>query len=377
MYSARSLEMTIGREANDAIEVALVNNMADQALAQSWDQFTRLTLVGVGNRKAHMRGYWLPGIPRSDRARHYLEQTHNDISVLYATGADVLIVTGAEPRANSLKDEPYWDEFTKLVEWAQRNTVSALWSCLAAHGTALHLDGIERRRAPTKVSGVYHFSTTGTDWLTRDLPASIQIPHSRYNGLAREDVERRGYVVSSCSATFGLDTFWRREPSLFVLLQGHPEYEAETLSREYRRDVLRFLSHEREDYPRVPDDYFDVETASRLEGLGEFVRVKRSASSAERLDAILANGERTADWADHAKQFFRNWFSEIARERSLHIGQQPRVYPFSEAEASSSNRKFQTAPCVIPDQVKEEDVALGMRSREMKSAAVSSVSAPF
>jgi homoserine O-succinyltransferase len=375
MYSERSLDMTIGRQADDAIDVALVNNMSDQALAPTWDQFARLTLAGVGNHKARIRGYWLPGISRSDKARHYLDTTHNDINVLYATGADVLIVTGAEPRADSLQDEPYWNEFTKLVDWARENTVSALWSCLAAHGAALHLDGIQRRRAPTKVSGVYHFSTTQRDWLTHGLPASIQIPHSRYNGLAREEVEQRGYSVSSCSASFGLDAFWRREPSLFVLLQGHPEYDPETLAREYRRDVLRFLSGAREDYPSVPYGYFDAETASRLNGLQEFVQIDRGADSAERLDAILASGVRTAGWADHAKQFFRNWFSEIAREKSVQIGQQPTFYRFSQAAAS--NRKIQIGTSVIADQAIEEDLALETHSCDPSTSAFSSVGTLF
>ena len=53
--------------------------------------------------------------------------------------------------------------------------------------------------------------------------------------------------------------------SLFLFLQGHPEYEAGTLLREYRRDIARFLRGEREHYPAVPQGYFDARanTASR------------------------------------------------------------------------------------------------------------------
>jgi homoserine O-succinyltransferase/O-acetyltransferase len=35
--------------------------------------------------------------------------------------------------------------------------------------------------------------------------------------------------------------FVKYNRSLFVLLQGHPEYDSATLLREYRRDVGRFL----------------------------------------------------------------------------------------------------------------------------------------
>jgi homoserine O-succinyltransferase len=350
MYSELILDRKFGQRANDAIEIALVNNMGDQALASTWEQFARLTRAGLGGRKVRMRGYWLRAVPRGDRARRYLEQTHDELTALYTNGADALVVTGAEPRESSLKHEPYWAEFTKLIDWARTNTTSALWSCLAAHATALHLDGIDRRRAPTKVSGVFGFSTTPNDWLTRGLPRSIRVPHSRYNGLDREDVERSGYVVSSCSARVGLDVFWRREPSLFVFLQGHPEYDAETLSREYRRDVLRFLSYEREGYPRVPDDYFDSETISRLERLQECACVKRGARWAESLDSILSSGVRTAHWSGHAEQFFRNWLSGVAREKSLRAGQEAFVRSLG---ASGVVDASQTAEVGFPDALHE------------------------
>ncbi|MBV9286720.1 MAG: homoserine O-succinyltransferase [Hyphomicrobiales bacterium] len=344
MYSELCADRMPGQQADDTIEIALVNNMGDQALAATWEQFARLARAGVGNRQSRMRGYWLQGVSRSDRARRYLEQTHNDLSVLYANGADVLIVTGAEPRASSLKDESYWAEFTELIDWARTNTLSALWSCLAAHGAALHLDGVERRRAPTKISGVYAFSTTPNDWLMRGSPPAVRVPHSRHNGLDREEVERRGYTVSSCSATVGLDVFWRREPSLFVFLQGHPEYDAETLSREYRRDVLRFLSHEREDYPRIPEGYFDAEMISRLEALRECACAK-SANFAEHLDAILSSRPRKRLWAEHAERLFGNWLAAVAREKSGRAGQQAGVGRMGDRGAAPPNRQAQNGSC--------------------------------
>ena len=41
----------------------------------------------------------------------------------------------------------------------------------------------------------------------------------------------------------------KKEKSLFVHFQGHPEYGAQTLLKEYRRDIKRFLRGERETYP--------------------------------------------------------------------------------------------------------------------------------
>ena len=59
-----------------------------------------------------------------------------------------------------------------------------------------------------------------------------------------------GYIVLTQSAEGGVDTFVKKKKrSLFVHFQGHPEYGAQTLLKEYRRDIKRFLRGERETYP--------------------------------------------------------------------------------------------------------------------------------
>ena len=56
----------------------------------------------------------------------------------------------------------------------------------------------------------------------------------------------------------------QKKKSLFVHFQGHPEYGAQTLFKEYRRDIKRFLRRERESYPTMPQGYFDAPAAKLL-----------------------------------------------------------------------------------------------------------------
>ena len=73
-----------------------------------------------------------------------------------------------------------------------------------------------------------------------------------------------GYTVLTESAEAGVDLFVKKKKkSLFVHFQGHPEYGAQTLLKEYRRDIKRFLRQERETYPTMPAGYFD-ESAAKL-----------------------------------------------------------------------------------------------------------------
>jgi homoserine O-succinyltransferase len=298
------------------IEIAFVNNMPDSAFSATQAQFARLLRVGAGDIPFRMRCYTLPGVLRSETFGCVLAQSNEDIQALYARGADALIVTGTEPRAGALVDEPYWPHFARLVDWARENTVSALWSCLAAHAATLFLDGVQRLRAKEKVSGVFRFKTVADDWLTFNAPATSLVPHSRHNGISRDDLDRCGYNISRASEETGADVFWRCEPSLFVFLQGHPEYDRETLSKEYRRDVMRFLVGEREIYPSVPESYFSETTVARLERLRSKALSIDPTGCETMLREILSTSEYTSDWAGDAARLYSNWLGLVAVKRA-------------------------------------------------------------
>ena len=298
------------RRSHDLLEVALVNNMPDQALSATQAQFARLVRAGAAGRAIRWRCYTLPGAQRSDTARRYLERSHEDIEALYRRGADALIVTGCEPRAARLDEEPYWPHMQRLVDWARANTCSTIWSCLAAHAAVLHLSGVERRRASTKISGVFTFDAA-TSW--RSGEGRIIVPHSRYNALSRDELERNGFHIASHSPEIGVDAFWREEPSLFVFLQGHPEYDADTLLKEYRRDVLRFASGERQDYPEQPENFFSAHTTQRLEALRARVLAGLEWDVEASLVTILSAEICAASWAADTVRLYRDWLAAVGQ----------------------------------------------------------------
>jgi homoserine O-succinyltransferase len=300
-----------------ALEIALVNNMPDQALETTKAQFSQLLNFGAQGISFRLRCYTIASVPRSETARRALMQNHDDIEALYARGADALIVTGTEPRADALEQEPYWQDFARLVDWARTHTLGTLWSCLAAHAAVQRLDGIKRRRASQKISGVFSCEVTASNWATQGAGKLISVPHSRYNGLDLRNIEESGYAVCSWSPLIGVDSFWRREPSLFLFTQGHPEYDADTLAREFRRDALRFLCGERAEFPTPPENYFSRATEERLG------RLRNAFSSHERrrytdaLNRILSQETPTHAWSDDAGRLYRNWLTMIASEKIL------------------------------------------------------------
>jgi homoserine O-succinyltransferase len=145
-----------GQEAADGVlTIGLVNNMPDSALQPTERQFMRLLTAAAGNHRIRFHCFSLPSVNRSQPAKWRVDQKYTDIAELDRLHIDGLIVTGAEPNAATLPEEPFWQDLTDLIDWAKTNTRSTIWSCLAAHAAVLHLDGIERRRLDEKCSGTY------------------------------------------------------------------------------------------------------------------------------------------------------------------------------------------------------------------------------
>ncbi|MEW6147398.1 MAG: homoserine O-succinyltransferase, partial [Pseudomonadota bacterium] len=210
-----------------------------------------------------------------------------------------------EPIAPELDQEPYWRDLTNLIDWAKINTRSTIWSCLAAHAAVLHLDGIERRRLPAKCHGVFDCDVVTADSLTRAAPAPFKVSHSRLNEIAESDLEQAGYQVLTRSAQAGVDVFIRQYASRFVFFQGHPEYDALSLQREYLRDIGRYLARERDNYPRLPMSYFDAATEEKLARFEKKAAHQRHPALSNELPRLNLRADIGAGSA--AAVLFRNW----------------------------------------------------------------------
>ncbi len=263
---ARAVDVGGRRAAADfeTIEIGLVNNMPDSALRVTERQFMRLLTEAAGDRTVRLHFFSIPGIPRSNPREPFSRAMYADISELAATKLDALIVTGCEPRAERLSDEPYWDSLTAVVDWAERNTASTLWSCLAAHAAVLHLDGVQRQPLADKRFGIFECETASDDPLLAGMRGPLRISHSRWNELPEPELKAKGYTILTRSKTAGADIFVKRRRSLFLFFQGHPEYTPYSLMREYRRDVGRYLRGEIVRYPNIPRDYFNKRTEEEL-----------------------------------------------------------------------------------------------------------------
>jgi homoserine O-succinyltransferase/O-acetyltransferase len=301
------------------ITIGLINNMPDEALKATERQFLSLLESASDGLMVRLLHYMLPDIPRQEAGRLHLNSFYSSVEDLWDQHLDGLIVTGREPLSANLMDEPYWETFTRVVEWAQSNTYSTVWSCLAAHAAILHLDGITRVRRNDKLSGIFDCALATDHRLTAGTPACFRLPHSRWNGVPEDQLANCGYRILTRAAEAGVDTFIKQRKTLFVFFQGHPEYEPDTLLREYRRDVGRYFRGETDRYPCIPRSYFDDNTMNALTALGE--RAVRSRDGDLLIEISNTLGMRTIEntWNSTGTSMYRNWLEHICtqKERAL------------------------------------------------------------
>jgi len=317
----------------ECLEIGLINNMPDAALMSTERQVFDLLGAAAGRLLVRLHFYTMETTPRSDWGRDYVRRYYRGTNDLLDLRLDGVIVTGTEPRATNLTEEPYWSNFVQLMDWAAENTVSSMYSCLAVHAAALHMDGIERHKLPAKCIGVFPQTKTSNHPLMHDVPKTFRMPHARWNEVQEAALASCGYSILTKSAEAGADCFVKQQKkSLFVHFQGHPEYETQTLLGEYRRDMGRFLRGENDVCPTIPKGYFDTESE-------EIVTVFRRQALSDRRPEIFADfpADRLArdlrnPWHEPARRIYRNWLLYMASQRAA------RSRPFAATEGADRRR---------------------------------------
>jgi homoserine O-succinyltransferase/O-acetyltransferase len=294
------------------VAIGLINNMGDEALKITERQFRSLVSEAAGNIAVSFRIFALKSTRRSPRALDYINSRYEPLSAATDGTLDGLIITGARPQADRLSDEAYWEELVELIEWAKLHTASTILSCLAAHAGVLHLDGIERRPLLQKCTGVFASVAETTHPLVGDQGLVRLVPHSRYNGLWRGELEQAGYAVLASLQECGVDSFMKCFGSQFVFLQGHPEYDPNSLAREYRRDMDWYLRGGIARKPARPRGYFSAGAEAELRAMERSSKGDRGRMQTKDLAIIDALAPAEARWREAAIAFYRSWIETIA-----------------------------------------------------------------
>jgi homoserine O-succinyltransferase len=297
------------------LDIALVNNMSDGALAATDRQFSALLNRRPGEPRVRLHRFHLPSTPRGPGAQAWLNRRYRDVAELYPMRMDGLIVTGSEPKEADLSREVFWPDIQRVCDWAQTHTASTLWSCLAAHAAVLHLSGVTRTPLSRKLSGVFTRTLGSAKAGRLGLTEHSSVPHSRHNTLNTAALQRHGYELLSLIDGGDADVFIRDGESLQVFLQGHPEYAADSLGLEYERDFRRFLDGRFDAPPPPPAGYFAPDIEAALDALSQRV------SEMDREDTLakciaLARQRPDPVWSPSARGLYGGWLDAMAARKT-------------------------------------------------------------
>jgi len=236
-----------------------------------------------------------------------------------------LIISGANITQAQLPDESFWPYLTEVFDWAKQNVTSTICSCLATHALIEYCHGIKRTHLGEKRWGVFsHSVIQRTHPLVSDINTRFDVPHSRFNEVFRSDIEAAGLRVLVESEMAGVHLATSSDGFRVIYFQGHPEYDNISLLKEYKREVLRFIHAESDQYPPYPKDYFGEKTLQLLDIYKQRVI---SAAIIDRPGFEFPESEiiQSLDitWHDTTKAVFNNWLGRVYQ-----VTHQDRRIPF-------------------------------------------------
>lgn len=164
---------------------------------------------------------------------------------------DGMIITGAPVENYDFTDVDYWPELCRIMDWTTTHVHSTLHVCWGAQAGLFYHYGIPKYSLDKKLFGVFpHTALKKQSPLFRGFDDVFYVPHSRHTENREEDIRRipelELLAVSEEAGVFAV----KSEDNRRFFITGHPEYDPDTLSREYFRDVDRGLPID------IPKHYF-------------------------------------------------------------------------------------------------------------------------
>ena len=150
---------------------------------------------------------------------------------------DGLIITGAPVEQMPFEDVEYWPELCQIMEWSKTHVTSTLHICWGAQAGLYYHFGVPKSNLPKKLFGVYPIHADyKRSILLRGFDDVFYVPCSRHTESQRSEIEKHPEikVLASSEQTGVYICMTPQGRQVFVM--NHPEYDADTLQKEYLRD---------------------------------------------------------------------------------------------------------------------------------------------
>ncbi len=264
------------------LEVCIVNLMPTKIETET--QLIRMlanTPLQINIHLVHMKSHE----SRNTRQDH-LDNFYLTLEDIRNKKFDGMIITGAPVENLPYEEVDYWEELVQLMEYSKRNVFSTLHICWGAQAALYYHFGLKRRFMDKKLFGVFkHRVTSVGGRLMRGFDDSFCAPHSRYTQIDKEEFEKISgmrILAESEEAGVHISSISNRRQ---IFVQGHGEYDRETLKKEYERDLRKGINE-------IPVNYFDGDNPV---------------------------GDIEVKWKSHSQLLFSNWLNYCVYQETPYI----------------------------------------------------------
>lgn len=184
-------------------------------------------------------------------SEEHLEKFYKTFDEIKDQKFDGFIITGAPVEQMEFEDVNYWEEIKSIMNWSVNNVFSTLHICWGAQVGLYHHFGVPKHHLDKKMFGVFKHKVNNKNVpLLRGFDDEFYVPHSRHTEVRREDIEKiQELEILSESDEAGV-CIVKASNGRQIFVTGHLEYDTETLSLEYLRDVDKSIKID------VPKNYY-------------------------------------------------------------------------------------------------------------------------
>jgi homoserine O-succinyltransferase/O-acetyltransferase len=208
---------------------------------------------------------------------YHLEEFYQTFSKIKEKKFDGMIVTGAPIELLDFDKVEYWTELTEILRWTDQNVTSTLHICWGAQAALFYHYGIDKYELPRKCSGVYsHHVLDKKEKLLRGFDDVFKAPHSRNTNISADALKTNTELRLLAASDEAGPLIISSKDGKRIMITGHLEYEATTLSEEYERDRQKGMP------AHLPENYYPENNPNR---------------------------QPHNTWRSHAHLFFSNWLN--------------------------------------------------------------------
>ncbi|SCG84167.1 homoserine O-succinyltransferase [Proteiniborus sp. DW1] len=209
----------------------------------------------------------------------YLRNYYLSIMDIDEDTLDGLIITGAPLENMKFEEVKYWDELTSIIDFSKKYIKSTIYICWGAIAGLYYNYNIPKHNVEEKIFGVFsHEVLDKNNKLMKGFDDDFLVPHSRYFSINEQDIRSKEQKLDILSSSKDSGTLLVANKNLSeIYITGHLEYGAETLKKEYERDIRLGKAI------KVPVNYFNNDNINSLPKM---------------------------KWNAHRTLFFTNWLCE-------------------------------------------------------------------